>query len=84
MANKKERYSMKGSEKMKTETKEGTMQIIKDDNISIKKLKILIKGLEESIKEDKNNNDSKSLRYHELALKQSKEQLQELEENIQE
>lgn len=75
---------MKGSEKMKIETKEGTMQFIKDDNISIKKLKILIKGLEESIKEDKNNNDSKSLMYHELALKQSKEQLQELEENIQE
>ena len=69
---------------MKIETKEGTMQLIKDDNISIKKLKILIKGLEESIKEDKNNNDSKSLMYHELALKQSKEQLQELEENIQE
>lgn len=75
---------MKGSEKMKIETKEGTMQFIKDNNISIKKLKILIKGLEESIKEDKNNNDSKSLMYHELALKQSKEQLQELEENIQE
>lgn len=75
---------MKGSEKMKIETKEGTMQFIKDDNISIKKLKILIKGLEESIKEDKNNNDSRSLMYHELALKQSKEQLQELEENIQE
>lgn len=69
---------------MKIETKEGTMQFIKDDNISIKKLKILIKGLEESIKEDKNNNDSKSLMYHELALKQTKEHLQELEENIQE
>ena len=75
---------MTTTEKMKIETKEGTMQFIKDDNISIKKLKILIKGLEESIKEDKNNNDSKSLMYHELALKQSKEQLQELEENIQE
>ena len=52
---------------MKKENYKGTMEVIRNKNISIEKLELLIKGLEEAIEEDKKNGDDKSLKYHTLA-----------------
>ena len=65
---------------MTLENKEGTMDIVRDNNITIEKLEISIKGLEELINKDKINNDIKSLEYHTLALEDSKNQLKKLKE----
>lgn len=65
---------------MKLETKEGTMEVIRDNNTTIEKLEISIKGLEELITQDKANNDIKSLKYHTLALEDRKNQLKEVKE----
>ena len=46
------------------------IQAIIDKNINFNKEKLIIKSLQELIKQDKRNNDIKSLNYHTLALKE--------------
>lgn len=55
------------------------MQVIIDKNTNIDKEKRIIKSLEKAIIDDKQNNDSKSLKYHTMALERHKDAL----ENIQ-
>ena len=66
---------------MKKENYKGTMEVIRNKNISIEKLELLIKGQEEAIEEDKKNGDDKSLKYHTLALEDNKKQLKEIKGN---
>lgn len=64
---------------MEIKTNEGIMKVVRDNNTTLKKEKIKLKGLEELIKEDKKNNDAKSLKYHTLALEDTKKIIKELE-----
>jgi len=59
------------------ETNEGTMTFVSNER-NIEKLKWTIVSLEELIETDKSNNDEKSLKYHSLALEESKKQLEKL------
>lgn len=60
------------------ETDNGTMQYIKDNNTTLEKELNALKGLEELIEQDKKNNDEKSLKYHTLALEETKKKIEEL------
>lgn len=60
------------------ETDNGTMQYVKNNNTMLEKEMIALKGLEELIKQDKQNNDEKSLKYHTLALEETKKKIEEL------
>lgn len=64
---------------MEIKTKEGIMKVVRDNNTTLEKEKIKLKGLEELIKEDEKNNDDKSLKYHTLALEETKKIIKELE-----
>ena len=46
------------------------IQAIIEENTNINKEKLIIKSLQELIKQDKRNNDINSLNYHTLALKE--------------
>lgn len=60
------------------ETDNGTMHVIKDNNTTLEKELNALKGLEELIEQDKKNNDDKSLKYHTLALEETKKKIEEL------
>lgn len=59
------------------------MKVLRESNPTIEKEKQKIKVLEEAIKQDKLNNDSKSLKYHTMALNESKKMLEELQKHKQ-
>ena len=63
------------------ETDNGTMQYVKDNNTTLEKELNALKGLEELIEQDKKNNDEKSLKYHTLALEETKKKIEELKQN---
>ena len=63
------------------ETDNGTMQYVKDNNTTLEKELNALKGLEELIEQDKKNNDEKSLKYHTLALEETKKKIGELKQN---
>ena len=60
------------------ETNNGTMQVIKDNNTTLEKELNALRGLEELIEQDKKNDDEKSLKYHTLALEETKKKIEEL------
>ena len=62
------------------ETDNGTMRYVKDNNTTLEKEMIALKGLEELIEQDKQNNDEKSLKYHTLALEETKKKIAELKQ----
>lgn len=62
------------------ETDNGTMRYVKDNNTTLEKEMIALKGLEELIEQDKQNNDEKSLKYHTLALEETKKKIDELKQ----
>ncbi len=55
------------------------IQAIIDENTDFNKEKLIIKSLQELIKQDKRNNDIKSLNYHTLALKEHQKYLKSIE-----
>lgn len=57
------------------------MEVIIDKNTNLKKEKLIIKSLEQSIKNDLKKNDLKSLKYHSMSLKEHKKVLFNLEKN---
>ncbi|MEG0139156.1 MAG: hypothetical protein RR847_05640 [Bacilli bacterium] len=57
----------------------GTMEIIVNQNTTIEKQQQIITSLELSIKEDLKINDTKSLKYHSMALVEHRKMLLELE-----
>lgn len=57
------------------------MEIIIDKNTNLEKEKLIVKSLEQSIKNDLKENDLKSLKYHSMALKEHKKVLFNLEKN---
>lgn len=63
------------------ETDNGTMQYVKDNNTTLEKELNALKGLEELIEQDKKNNDEKSLKYHTLALEETKKKIEELKQS---
>lgn len=67
---------------MEIKTNAGIMKVVRDNNTTLEKEKIKLKGLEELIKEDKKNNDAKSLKYHTLALEETNKIIKELEGNL--
>lgn len=54
------------------------MEVIINKNTNLKKEKLIIKSLEQSIKNDLKKNDLKSLKYHSMSLKEHKKVLDEL------
>lgn len=60
------------------ETENGTMQYVNNNNTTLDKELNALKGLEELIEQDKKNNDEKSLKYHTLALEETKKKIEEL------
>ena len=60
------------------ETENGTMQYVNNKNTTLDKELNALKGLEELIEQDKKNNDEKSLKYHTLALEETKKKIEEL------
>jgi len=63
------------------ETKNGNMHVVKDSNTTLEKELNALKGLEELIEQDKINNDDKSLKYHTMALEETKKKIEELKAN---
>lgn len=61
---------------------ENQMYIIIDENTTIEKEKLIIDSLESELKEDKLNNDYKSIKYHTMALEEHKKALLQLEKNL--
>lgn len=55
------------------------MTIVKDKNTTLAKEKVKLNGLKILIEKDKKNNDFKSLKYHEMALEDTKENIERLE-----
>ncbi len=55
------------------------MTIVKDKNTTLAKEKVKLKGLKRLIEKDKKNNDLKSLKYHLMALEDTKENIERLE-----
>lgn len=64
------------------ETENGTMQYVNNNNTTLDKELNALKGLEELIEQDKKNNDEKSLKYHTLALEETKKKIEELKSKI--
>lgn len=62
-------------------TDKGTMTFIQNKNTTLDKELVALKGLEELIDQDKKNNDEKSLKYHTLALEETKKKIEELKQN---
>lgn len=60
------------------ETNNGTMRYVNNNNTTLDKELNTLKELEELIKQDKKNNDEKSLKYHMLALEETKKKIEEL------
>ena len=60
------------------ETENGTIQYVNNNNTTLDKELNALKGLEELIEQDKKNNDEKSLKYHTLALEETKKKIEEL------
>lgn len=58
------------------------MYIIIDENTTIEKEKLIIDSLKSELKEDKLNNDYKSIKYHTMALKEHKRALLKLEKKL--
>jgi len=56
----------------------GKMEVVLDKNTTIEKEEFIVKALEEELKEDKARNDTKSIMYHSLALKEHKKHLKQL------
>lgn len=61
---------------------ENQMYIIIDENTTIEKEKLIIDSLESELKEDKLNNDYKSIKYHTMALEEHKKALLQLEKDL--
>lgn len=57
------------------------MTVVINENETIKDIELNIVCLKSTIKEDKNNNDMKSLKYHTMALKEYEKRLSELKYN---
>lgn len=57
----------------------GKMEVIFDKNTNISKEEFIVKALEE-LKEDMVRNDTKSIMYHSLALKEHKKHLKQLKD----
>ena len=57
------------------------MEVVINQNETIKDIELSIACLKSTIKEDKNNNDIKSLKYHTMALVEYEKRLAELKCN---
>lgn len=56
------------------------MEIIINKNTNLEKEKLIVKSLEQDLKEDLKNINLKSLKYHSMAFKKHKKVLEKLEE----
>lgn len=60
------------------ENENGIMQVITSNKTTLEKELNKLKGLEELLEQDKKNNDDKSIKYHTLAIEETKKKIDEL------